>query len=106
MLFGTSVVHFVLPYRNLLINVFGESCPRDMAQAQRLGGWLESLGFNYLELTDANVFESPQCVIEAIESYPECKAAHQRWRASRRVVRQYELSERGDSSEGRDDHVE
>ena len=38
MLFGTSVVHFVLPYRNLLINVFGEFCPRDTAKAQRLTG--------------------------------------------------------------------
>ena len=106
MLFGTSVVHFVLPHRNLLINVFGESCPRDMAQAQRLAGWLESLGFNYLELTDADVFDSPRCVIEAIESYSECKAAHQRWLASRCVVRRYELSEHGESLGGADDHDE
>lgn len=102
MLFGTSVVHFVLPYRNLLINVFGEHCQRDMAQAQRLDGWLKSFGFNYLELTDSNVFDSPQDIIEAIESFPECKAAHQKWTASRRVVRQYELSEDGETSDESD----
>jgi len=91
MLFGTSVVHFILPYRNLLINVFGEHCPRDKSQTERRDGWLRSLGFNYLELTDAEVFGSPQAVIEAIDSYPECKAAHRKWLASRQIARKHEL---------------
>ena len=95
MLFGTSVVHFVLPYRNLLINVFGERCPRDKSQAKRLDGWLRSLGFNYLELTAAEVFDLPQTVIEAIESFPECRAAHQKWLASRRIARKYSLRKVG-----------
>src|SRR5947208_7704650 len=63
-LIGHSVVHFVLPYRNLLINVFGRHTKRDAAQAERLDKWFTSLGFQYLELTNVEVVNSHHEVIQ------------------------------------------
>ena len=92
-LIGHSVIHFVLPYRNLLINLFGRHAKRDAAQVERLDRWLKSLGFHYLELTNMEVVNSPHEVIEAIESFAECAQAYQNYRSAKRVARQHELVE-------------
>ena len=92
-LIGHSAVHFVLPYRNLLINVFGRHANRDAAQAERLDRWLKSLGFHYLELTNVEVVSSTHEVIQAIESFAESAQAYRNYRSAKRVARRYELVE-------------
>lgn len=81
-----TIVHFVLPRRNLLINVFGPSMMRTDDQSERLHGLLTSFGFHYLELADAQVFNSPSDVIAAIESFEESEASHRRYLTSKRAA--------------------
>ena len=63
-----------------------------MAQTERLDGWLKSLGFCYLELTNAEVVDSPRKVIDAIESFPECIEAYRCYRSAKRAAHKYELT--------------
>lgn len=81
-----TIVHFVLPRRNLLINVFGPSMMRTDDQAERLRGLLTSFGFYYLELTDAQVLNSPSEVIALIESFEESEASRHRYLTSKRAA--------------------
>ena len=96
-LIGRSLIHFALPDRNLLINVFGEQLQRDASQTERLNQWLVSIGFCYLELSNKEVLESPDNVVQAIESFPECLEANQSHRAAKRIARKFELSTGNDS---------
>lgn len=81
-----TIIHFALPRRNLLINVFGPASARTEAQSERLHGLLESFGFQYLELTDAQILRSPSEVIAAIESFGESEEARRRYLTSKRAA--------------------
>jgi very-short-patch-repair endonuclease len=85
--FGETIIHFVLPRRNLLINVFPESLELDNDRSQRLMNWLQSRGFNYLEFTEHEVSSHPRKVIRAIESCNESDEAYALYLVSRRALR-------------------
>lgn len=67
---GRCIVDLGLPFRNLLIEVDGDSHENTKERDFRRDKWFEQLGFNVLRVTNEDVMKNHEGIIEAIKSYP------------------------------------
>ena len=67
---GKCIIDLALPFRNLLIEVDGESHEPTRDKDNRRDKWLTSLGFIVLRVRNEEVMEAPESIMEKIRAFP------------------------------------